>query len=165
MLVTSKLSTFRERRALATIILLPLSAFIFATPYVWPNLVAGPPANEATSTTTIALRNQIQLHGDSPPLAGGWFVADLPDRESSIEEQVLSIDIKYPRSMRLNETPTVDFTMSAKEGSYNRTLFIKLSSAGFKIDPETPLEMNSNALPTHQTWTISPNSEGNILLC
>jgi hypothetical protein len=78
----------------------------------------------------------------------------------AIEEQVLSIDVKYPRSMRLNETPTVDFTLSAEEGSFIRNLFIKLSSAGFKIDPETPLELNSNILPIRQTWTISPNSEG-----
>jgi hypothetical protein len=73
---------------------------------------------------------------------------------------VLSIDIQYSQSMRLNETPTVDLALSAEEGSYSNTLLIKLSSSGFKIDPETPLEVSSDALPIRRSWTISPNSEG-----
>jgi hypothetical protein len=170
MLTASKLSIFRGRRAFAAITLLSLSACLFATPYVWPKLIAGPTAIEATSTTTIALREPIPPHGkpsrladseDLLPLTGAWFVAEPTHSDPPAnEEQVLSIDIKYPRSMRLNETPTVDFTLSAEEGSYIRNLFIKLSSAGFKIDPETPLELNSDVLPIRQTWTISPNSEG-----
>jgi hypothetical protein len=150
---TSKLSVLQERRPLATIILLLLSAFIFAAPYAWPKLIAGPAANQATSTTTIAIRDQLKPNPeDEETLMGAWFLAE--------PKQVLSIDIRYPQSMRLNETPTVDFTLSAEEGSNNRTLFIKLSSAGFKIDPETLLEVNSDALPVRRSWTISPNSEG-----
>lgn len=66
---------------------------------------------------------------------------------------VLSIDIQYSQSMRLNETPTVDLALSAEEGSYSNTLLIKLSSSGFKIDPETPLEVSSDALPIRRSWT------------
>lgn len=162
---TSKLSLFWKRRALVvTSILFSLSGGIFASPYVWPTLIAGPTADQAISTTTIAYRDQIQSsrvaeHEDEQTIVGAWFLADRKAMEQS-KEQVLSIEVQYPRSMRLNETPTVDFTLAAKEGSYSRNLFIKLSSAGFKIDPESPLELNSNVLPVHRSWTISPNSEG-----
>jgi hypothetical protein len=47
-----------------------------------------------------------------------------------------------------------------RQQSYSNTLLIKLSSSGFKIDPETPLEVSSDALPIRRSWTISPNSEG-----
>jgi hypothetical protein len=156
---TSKLSILQKRRTPVIIILLALSALIFATPYVWPKLIAGPAARDSASTTTIAIG---ELDNS---LVGGLFVAepnytDPQLRKQATKEQVLSIDIHYPQSMRLNETPTVDLSLSAEEESYNSTLFIKLSSAGFKIDPETPLEVNGKALPMRQSWTISPSSEG-----
>jgi hypothetical protein len=152
----AKLSVVQGRGPAATVILLSLSAFIFATPYVWPKLIAGPAANEATSTTTIAYRDQ--PNPEEETLIGAWLLAEPTSPPDA--EQVLSIDIRYPKSMRLNETPTVDSILSAEGRTDNRTFFIKLSSSGFKVDPETAVKVNSDALPIRQSWTISPNSEG-----
>jgi hypothetical protein len=90
---TSKVSVLNKRRAPAIIILLILSALIFATPYVWPKLIAGPAAKEATLTTTIAIRDQLLPHPeDENSLVGAWFVAepnfsDSQPSQQSIKEQ------------------------------------------------------------------------------
>jgi hypothetical protein len=85
------------------------------------------------------------------------------------------IEIKFPATMRENQTLSVTSIYSARIQQFPMTakpldssawpLTLYLNSAGFTIAPDKPIKYPiKSKLPLSQVWTISPRSEGEHLL-